>query len=172
MENIDQLRAYAIETGFQGFVAGDLKVTDVESMSWSGDSIHLQIVMQQLADGDSISDTIGIYSPEGIVVSKGYVTHDPIREESTISQLATHPKLQSIGLGSRLMTAIEARVLRRNINKALLAVEQENPRARKLYERLGYSYIKSGSDSWEAIDRHGNSYTHKTTVDWLSKNLK
>lgn len=48
------------------------------------------------------------------------------------------PELQSRGIGTALMAAAEELVCNRGYRAIVLAVEDWNPRARRLYERLGY----------------------------------
>ena len=56
-------------------------------------------------------------------------------------QLAVLPALQSRGLGTLLIRAAEQRIRNRGLRRAELAVEESNPRARALYERLGYASL-------------------------------
>ena len=45
---------------------------------------------------------------------------------------------QSRGIGTALMSAAEEHVCARGLNAIVLGVEDANPHARRLYERLGY----------------------------------
>ena len=71
-----------------------------------------------------------------------------------------------------LVTALEGSARTLGMEKTTLGVELSNPRARALYEKLGYAYFKTATDSWEAADPDGNTYTHQTQVAWLSKSLE
>jgi ribosomal protein S18 acetylase RimI-like enzyme len=53
-------------------------------------------------------------------------------------QLAVHRALQSCGIGTILIEASEQRIRARGLHRAELGAEECNPRARALYERLGY----------------------------------
>ena len=156
--------------GLTNFKAADLAESDLAGMSWAGDGLHIEIMRAQLKD-TAHAETVAIYPPNSPPVSKGYVVHDTRIGESVISQLATHPELQSLGLGALLIAALERRIRERGISKAVLGVEKSNHRARKLYERLGYRYFKTEADSWEAMGFDGKAYTHQTEVDWLAKAL-
>lgn len=48
------------------------------------------------------------------------------------------PCLQRLGIGTRLIAVAETLLLERGFEQAQLAVETDNPAARRLYERLGY----------------------------------
>jgi ribosomal protein S18 acetylase RimI-like enzyme len=49
-----------------------------------------------------------------------------------------YPFLQGCGIGARLLRAAERAVRERGCAAAEVGVEKDNPRARRLYERLGY----------------------------------
>jgi ribosomal protein S18 acetylase RimI-like enzyme len=51
--------------------------------------------------------------------------------------LEVHPALQSCGIGTILIQAAAQRIRARGLHRAELGVEDSNPRARSLYERLG-----------------------------------
>ena len=57
-----------------------------------------------------------------------------------LQSIAVREGWRSRGLGTRLVAFVESRVFRESPNVFLL-VSSFNPRARALYERLGYAYI-------------------------------
>jgi ribosomal-protein-alanine N-acetyltransferase len=57
-----------------------------------------------------------------------------------IQTICVAPELRGRGLGSELMAFAEARILRDSPN-VFLCVSSFNPRARALYERLGYARV-------------------------------
>lgn len=168
---MDDIRDVIVHQGLSNFSAAKLAEADLNSMAWAGDALHIEIVREQLNDKSTDAETLAIYTSNGVPVAKGYVVYDLATGEATISQLATHPNLQSLGLGTMLLCALENTARELGIRKAVLGVESTNPRARKLYEKLGYEFFKSDVDSWEAADANGDTYTHHTDVDWLSKLL-
>jgi ribosomal protein S18 acetylase RimI-like enzyme len=60
-----------------------------------------------------------------------------------------HPALQSLGVGTALIAAMEDRMRERGCRHAEIRVEVTNHRARKLYERLGYLAFGEVPDGWE-----------------------
>ena len=52
-----------------------------------------------------------------------------------------------------------------------MGVEDTNPRARALYERLGYEAYGRETVSWEHEDEHGNATIYETEVALLRKRL-
>ena len=57
---------------------------------------------------------------------------------------AVVPQLRGRGIGTELMSAAEELVRRRGLHAIVLGVEDWNPRARRLYERLGYETVGTG----------------------------
>lgn len=57
-----------------------------------------------------------------------------------IQTICVDPEMRSAGIGSRLVAFAEERILRETPN-VFLCVSSFNPRARALYERLGYEVI-------------------------------
>lgn len=55
-----------------------------------------------------------------------------------VDMLAVHPASRNQGIGRRLIAAAEATGRSRGCTMARLFVDESNPRARRLYERLGY----------------------------------
>lgn len=86
-------------------------------------------------------------------------------------QLDTVDELQGLGLGSRLIEAAEDRIRRRGLRLAGMGVEDSNPRARALYERLGYSFAAREPASWEVTDEDGTAVLYETEINVLIKDI-
>jgi ribosomal protein S18 acetylase RimI-like enzyme len=56
------------------------------------------------------------------------------------------------GLGARLVAAVEARAKIGGAKRVVLRVVDNNPRALRLYERLGYTHVPERSISFESMD--------------------
>ena len=54
---------------------------------------------------------------------------------------------------------------------AELGVEVDNPRARALYDRLGYSEVGRESAAWNVEDANGELILYETELAVLSKRL-
>jgi ribosomal protein S18 acetylase RimI-like enzyme len=72
-------------------------------------------------------------------VALGGVDYTLTPGAGTLWRLAVHGALQSCGIGTLLIEAAEQRIRARGLHRAELGVEECNPRARALYERLGYA---------------------------------
>lgn len=65
------------------------------------------------------------------------------------------PPFQGHGLGTRLISEAEAMLQKRSLVCAELAVEKSNPRAKSLYQRLGYRVIGSHVERWDYLTPEG-----------------
>jgi ribosomal protein S18 acetylase RimI-like enzyme len=86
-----------------------------------------------------------------------------------IWQLVVHGALQSCGIGTILINAAEQRVRARGLQRVELGVEDSNPRARALYERLGYRAYGREPDSWNEVSADGTIIRYDTVVTLLGK---
>ncbi|WP_449657344.1 GNAT family N-acetyltransferase [Streptomyces millisiae] len=79
--------------------------------------------------------------------------------------------LRSCGLGGLLVRAAEARIRERGIGRAELSVEESNPRARALYERLGYVAYGSEPAGWDELAPDGTVRRYETVCTLMRKEL-
>jgi ribosomal protein S18 acetylase RimI-like enzyme len=69
--------------------------------------------------------------------------------------LRVRPAWQAQGIGTRLVKAAEAALRARGFTTAVIAAGKENPRARRLYERLGYRAFADDPGVWYFQDVNG-----------------
>lgn len=147
----DRLRA----GGTALFPVDDLTVDD--DIDWSGSPLHVVNVHEALDRRDAgACDYLCVRTPDGRAVAKGGMraaAYGP----GQLWQLAVHPELQGLGLGTRLIAGLEAVAVRRGLDSTWLGVELRNPRARTLYERLGYLTFGEEDDGWDAQQPDGTS---------------
>ena len=87
-------------------------------------------------------------------------------------QLAGHGALQSCGIGTLLIEAAEQRIRDRGLRRAELAVEECNPRARALYERLGYVVYDRKPEAWDEEAEDGSLRRYETVCTLMRKELR
>jgi len=90
----------------------------------------------------------------------------------TLSQLAVQAAWRSCGLGTTLIRAAEQRILARGLDRAELSVEENNPRARALYERLGYAAYGRRPEAWDAEAPDGSVVRYETMCTLMRKQLQ
>ncbi|MGV9266850.1 GNAT family N-acetyltransferase [Kitasatospora sp. NPDC003701] len=150
----------------------DLVPADLESCGWSGSDLHLADVAGQLVRaGRGEVDYLAVCTPAGLPVAKVGVDYRAVAGAGTIWQLAVHPALQSCGIGTLLIGAAERRIGGRGLRRAELAVEEDNPRARALYERLGYVAHDRRPDGWDERAPDGSVRRYETMCTLMRKEL-
>lgn len=152
--------------------ARDLVPGDLASCGWSGSEYHLAGVAKQLERvrlGEV--DYLAVCPATDIPVAKGGVDYRVKEGVGTLWQLAVHPALQSCGIGTFLVDAAEQRIRNRGLERAELGVEESNPRARALYERLGYVAFDRQPDSWDERSPDGSVRRYETMCTLMRKDL-
>ena len=90
-----------------------------------------------------------------------------------IEDLFVMPELRSRGIGTRILAHAERLAAERGFTQIGLAVGIDNPRARALYERLGYE--NTGFGAFEIggtyTDRRGQSREWREVCEYLVKGL-
>ncbi|MET9611166.1 N-acetyltransferase [Streptomyces sp. NPDC006512] len=152
--------------------ARDLVHADLASCGWAGSEHHLAGVAEQLERARiGEVDYLAVCSPADIPVAKGGVDYQVREGAGTLWQLAVHPALQSCGIGTFLVEAAELRIRNRGLRRAELSVEESNPRARALYERLGYVAYDRQPDSWQEQTPDGTLRRYETVCTLMRKEL-
>ena len=141
----------------------DLEPTDLGDLDWSGGAEHVRAMADALqASWTGELAALVVALPNGRLAATGVVDFRPEPAAGVLSMLAVHEHLQSLGLGTRLVTALEKRVRRRGLRRARMRVEHDNPRALALYRRLGYRPVDSCVESWPVAG--GRTYVTVSTV--------
>jgi ribosomal protein S18 acetylase RimI-like enzyme len=170
---VREVRAWAAAGRLDELVVNDLGDDEVDSLAWSGSPLHLQSIREALARRarSGAVDYLVVRAPGGEPVAKAGVQYDHPRGPGELWQLATHPELQRLGLGTRLIRALEDRVRRRGLDHAWLGVETDNPDAQRLYERLGYREFDRTAGGWEAQRPDGTTFWYETELVLLRRDL-
>ncbi|MFJ6799050.1 GNAT family N-acetyltransferase [Streptomyces sp. NPDC091268] len=172
------LRCVSIEDDFPStavtlrVAVRDLVPEDLPSCTWSGTATHLRHVERELvraAAGEV--DYLAVCTPAGLPVAIGGIDYRACEGAGTLWQLAVLPALQSCGLGTLLVRAAEQRIRNRGLRRAALAVEEDNPRALSLYERLGYAAYGREADAWDVEGPDGSVRRHETMCVLMRKSL-
>jgi ribosomal protein S18 acetylase RimI-like enzyme len=145
----------------------DMAHADLAACEWSGSPMHLLAVERELDLAvRGRADYLVACPPSGLPVGKGGITYQLAPGGGTIWQLAVHPALQGLGIGTLLIRAMEDRIRERGCRHAEIRVEVVNRRAKALYERLGYLALGEVPDSWETENGR-----YETTLTVMNKEL-
>jgi ribosomal protein S18 acetylase RimI-like enzyme len=151
----------------------DLTHADLPACGFAGSGLHLAQVAEQLGRARAGEvDYLAVCTKTDLPVAVGGVDYAPHPGAGLLWQLAVHPALQSCGIGTVLVGAAEQRILDRGLGRAELSVELSNPRARALYERLGYVAYDEKLESWDEQAADGSVRRYETTCTQMRKQLR
>ena len=89
-----------------------------------------------------------------------------------VQSLRVFPAFRGLKIGSLLLDCAEGVVRERGFSHISLSVALDNPRAQKLYERLGYHVFGDiYHDEWQYIDARGETHTVREEVLDLVKHF-
>jgi ribosomal protein S18 acetylase RimI-like enzyme len=126
-----------------------LEAEDLTELDWSGGPEHLSAIAEVLQlcwSGDVASTVIAL--PNAKLIAHGAVDFRRSAEYGELWMLSVHELVQSLGIGSTLIAALEDEVRARGLDRARLSVEHDNPRAYRLYRALGYRDCGSRIEHW------------------------
>jgi len=158
--------------GIDALVLDDLTHADLPHLTWSGSPSHIRSVaklLDRVPTGEI--DYLTIRAPDGTPICKGCIDYTQHADAGTMEQLATHEAVQGRGLATRLIGVCEERIRHRGLRWAVLGVEDDNPRARALYERLGYLAYGREAVGWDVEDEDGTVSRYETEITLLRKAL-
>ncbi|MEW2354950.1 GNAT family N-acetyltransferase [Spirillospora sp. NPDC029432] len=155
------------------FSVRDLVHEDLPSCTWAGSGTHLAHVADALERRHRGEvDYLAICPPSNLPVAIGGVDYAPSPEAGSLWQFSVHPALRSCGIGTALVRAAEKRILERGLYWAELGVEESNPRARALYERLGYVAYDRRPEAWDAEAPDGSVIRYETICTLMRRRLE
>ncbi|MFF0343488.1 GNAT family N-acetyltransferase [Kribbella sp. NPDC004875] len=151
----------------------DLTDADLAACGFACSELHLAQVAKEFdrARRGEV-DYLAVCTKTGLPVAIGGVDYMPHPGAGSLWQLSVHPALQSCGIGTVLIGAAEQRILARGHGRAELGVELSNPRARALYERLGYVAYDEVLESWDQQNPDGSITRHEAMCTQMRKQLR
>ena len=150
----------------------DLTPEDLPSCAWwvsAWDRARLATTLERARRGEV--EYLAVCPPAGLPVALGGVDYTLTSGAGTLWQLAVHGALQSCGIGTLLIEAAEQRIRARGLRRAELGVEECNPRARALYERLGYVAYGRKPEAWDEQAEDGSVRRYETVCTLMRKEL-
>ncbi len=148
----------------------DLTRDDLPTCAWTGISASSMATVLERAGRGEV-DYLVVCAPSGFPVAVGGIDYALIAGAGTLYQLTVHGAVQSCGIGTLLIGAAEQRIRGRGLHRAELGVEKSNPRARALYQRLGYVAYGSKPESWDEEALDGSITRYETMAMLIRKEL-
>jgi ribosomal protein S18 acetylase RimI-like enzyme len=150
----------------------DIGEADLEGLAWSGPPLHMASIAEQVREvGAGGKDFLAVFLPTGHSVGKVEVSYDTQPDTGEVGSMSVRDVWQSLGVGTFLIGAAEQRIRERGLQGAALDVEENNPRARALHERLGYVAYDRRSDAWDQQAPDGTIYRYETICTLMRKDL-
>ena len=145
----------------------DLAFDDLHELEWSGGTHHV-IALATALEAALAGDTalVCIELANGKLVAVGGVDFRKHPAKGELWMLSVRETFQSLGLGTRLISALEGRARDHGCSTARIGVEHDNPRALALYRRLGYTDVGVELADWAEGD-----HRYVTVCTMLEKSL-
>lgn len=146
----------------------ELDPAALPELDWTGSGAHLQAIARDLgraAVGDVVQ--LVVAAANGSLVGFGAVDLTQGDSSGRLWMLSVRESWQSLGVGTLLIRELEQQIVARGRQRATIAVEHDNPRARDLYLRLGYRPVGTELDSWTT----GLGQTYVTVTEVLHRDL-
>ncbi|MEV6412004.1 GNAT family N-acetyltransferase [Kribbella sp. NPDC051718] len=151
----------------------DLVDADLVDCGFAGSALHLEQVAKELERARRGEvDYLAVCAKADLPLAIGGVDYVPHPDAGSLWQFGVHPALQSCGIGTVLIGAAEQRIKDRGLDRAEIGVELSNPRARKLYERLGYVAYDERLEAWDQQAPDGSIVRYETLCTQLRKQLR
>lgn len=145
----------------------DLEFDDLHDLEWTGGPHHV-IALATALEASLSGDTslVCIQLPNTKLVAVGGVDFRKHPAKGELWMLSVHETFQSLGLGTRLIAALEDRTRDHGRPTARIGAEHDNPRALSLYRRLGYADVSIELADWAEGD-----HRYVTVCTMLEKTL-
>jgi len=141
-----------------------VRSTDLSALEWGGEYAHFRRIFNEAfehaREGRSIL-WVAELQPHELIgqlfvqLFSGRRELADGRERAYIYGFRVKPAYRRAGLGARMLTIAEQDLIRRGYHYVTLNVGQNNPEARRLYEKLGYQVITEDPGRWSYLDHHG-----------------
>lgn len=154
-----------------GLTARTLTDNDIPLIGWSGGAAHVRHVADALERARTGAVVYLAVVDGNEIVAVGGVDLTAHSGHGTLWQLAVRPARRSQGIGTFLVAQLEAAAVRAGMPAARLSVEDTNPDARRLYERLGYTAAGTEAAEWDEDDGDGGTRRHTAVCTVMTKRL-
>lgn len=161
------------------FVIRHGKEDDLPALEWEGEYARYRSIYR--AAWDDVrrgARAILVAEVEDSVVGQIFIAFTCPRPVPGIDRPAGYlyafrvrPTHRGRGIGRSLLLEAERTLAASGSTHAVIAVSQDNPDARRLYERMGYVWLADDSGTWSYRDDRGRSHTVREPASLLVKEL-
>jgi ribosomal protein S18 acetylase RimI-like enzyme len=151
---------------------------DLPRLEWFGEYTHFRrLYRQTYAECVKGKRAMLVADVEGYPVGQIFIHFDQRargadrRARAYLYSLRVMPMFRGKGIGTCLIELAEVLCLQRGFTWASIAVAKDNPRARGLYERLGYGIVGDDDGQWSYMDHRNRRRTVQEPSWVLEKQL-
>lgn len=149
-----------------------LVATDLPSLEWYGQYTHFRRMYKRTFQDQLAGKRLMLVADlNGYAVGQVFL-HLNLRynsdgqERGYLYSLRVMDHLQGMGIGTRLIRYAEQELAQRGFDWTLISAAKTNPRARQLYERLGYRMYGEDDGRWKYTN-HLGEVVHMHEPCWL-----
>ncbi len=154
-----------------------VRADDLPRLEWFGTYAHFRRLEEaNYRDVEAGSKLWLVAEANGFLVGHLKINmrvEDPLRgnPRGYIFALRVFEPFQGLAIGTVLVRAAESMLRARGFRYVSIAVGKDNPRARRLYERLGYSVYREEIGRWQYVDLDGRLHRMEEPEFLLDKPL-
>ncbi len=161
------------------FVIRHGKEDDLPALEWEGEYARYRSVYRAAWDDVRRGQrAILVAQVEGLIVGQIFVHFTcpwPVpgieRPAGYLYAFRVRPTHRGQGIGRSLLVEGERTLVASGSTHSVIAVSQDNPDARRLYERMGYTWLADDPGSWTYRDDRGRSHAVIEPANLLVKEL-
>lgn len=139
--------------------------TDLPNLEWYGKYTHFRRLFQRTFEEQMAGARLMLLADvNGWPVGHVFIQLESydgffmdMRKRAYLYSLRVMDAFQHRGLGSALIREAEAILVGREYDTVSIAAAKDNPRARRLYERLGYHVVAEDNGRWSYVDHEGRT---------------
>jgi ribosomal protein S18 acetylase RimI-like enzyme len=145
-----------------------LRENDLPALEWDGEYAHFRrLYADAYSRANKGRSILWVAELQGIgVIGQVFIQLAAERSEladgkqrAYLYSFRIRPEYRGQGLGTRMLQIVENDLRSRSFRWVTLNVAQENPRARALYERNGYTVVGTEPGIWSYPDDKGDWHT-------------
>jgi ribosomal protein S18 acetylase RimI-like enzyme len=140
---------------------------DLDALEWFGQQRTLRSHIEEVLDRREREETeLLVAVANDFPVGRIGIDYTRRPGKALLWSFAVIPNLQGLGIGTSLVHEAESRARERGLAVLEIDAGKDNPRARALYERLGYTVVGERQEDWTYVDEHGRTVV-VTDDDWV-----
>jgi ribosomal protein S18 acetylase RimI-like enzyme len=156
----------------------EAKLSDLSALEWDGEYTHFRnIYRRALREAEQGHRILLVAELKGKLIGQIFIhlSHDGCdygRQSSAhLYSFRVRNMYRNHGVGTNLLAEAEGVLCKRGYTRATISVAKDNQRARRMYERNGYSICGEDEGEWSFLDHQGSLRTIREPSYILEKAL-